>query len=69
RTPAFQLAVAAGVPIVHPSFIDACAGTATEVQPDEYLLPLGRSALGDRSVIMPSRSARQRPFQGKVVVL
>ncbi|CAM9417391.1 unnamed protein product, partial [Scytosiphon promiscuus] len=69
RTPKFQLAMAAGVPIVHPSYVAACASIATEVKTDGYLLPLGRSALGDRGLVMPSRSGRDRPFQGKAIML
>lgn len=69
RTPKFQLAMAAGVPIVHPSYLAACASIATEVRTDGYLLPLGRSALGDRGLVMPSRSAKDRPFQGKTIML
>lgn len=69
RTPKFQLAMAAGMPIVHPSYIAACTSMATEVETAGYLLPFGRSALRDRRVIMPHRQARDRPFQGKNVML
>eukprot|EP00752_Nemacystus_decipiens_P016548 g14790.t1 len=70
RTPKFQLAMAAGMPIVHPLYVDACEVMAIEVDTPGYLLPLGRSALLDRGLIMPSPSAtRDRPFQGKTIML
>lgn len=69
RTPKFQLAMAAGMPIVHPSYVAACRSMATEVETAGYLLPFGRSALLDRGLIMPLRQARDRPFQGKNIML
>lgn len=69
RTPEFQLAVAAGMPIVHPSYVEACSGMEIEVETGRYLLPLGRSGLGNRPLIMPFRSSRGRPFQDQLVIL
>ncbi|CAN0500813.1 unnamed protein product, partial [Ectocarpus sp. 12 AP-2014] len=69
RTPEFQLAVAAGMPIVHPSYVEACSGMEIEVETGRYLLPLGRSALGNRPLIMPFRSSRGRPLQDHLVIL
>lgn len=40
-----------------------------EVETGRYLLPLGRSGLGNRPLIMPFRSGRGRPFQDKLVIL
>eukprot|EP00903_Cladosiphon_okamuranus_P007681 g7445.t1 len=69
RTPKFQLAMAAGMPIVHPNYVETCIMMATEVDTNGYLLPLGRSALLGRGLIMPHPSARGRPFQGKTILL
>ncbi|CAN0056963.1 unnamed protein product [Ectocarpus sp. 6 AP-2014] len=69
RTPEFQLAVAAGMPIVHPSYVAACSGMEIEVETGRYLLPLGRSGLGNRPLIMPFRPGRGRPFQDQLVIL
>ncbi|CAM9261832.1 unnamed protein product [Ectocarpus sp. 4 AP-2014] len=69
RTPEFQLALAAGMPIVHPSYVEACSGMEIEVETSRYLLPLGRSGLGNRPLIMPFRSSRRRPFQDQLVIL
>ena len=70
RTPKFQLAMAAGMPIVHPLYLDACKIMATEVDTAGYLLPLGRSALLGRGLIMPpTKTTRDRPFQGKTILL
>ena len=84
RTQKFQLALAAGIPIVHPSYVIACSRMVTELDPTPHLLPLGRSALGDRGLIMPFHSAvpgggdlagrgsalpGDRPFHGKHVLL
>ncbi|CAN0177043.1 unnamed protein product [Ectocarpus sp. 12 AP-2014] len=69
RTHKFQLALAAGMPIVHPSWVGACSSVATVIPPLGYILPLGRSALGDRGLLMPPvGSARGRPFQGKNII-
>ncbi|CAB1098877.1 unnamed protein product [Ectocarpus sp. CCAP 1310/34] len=69
RTPEFHFAVAAGMPIVHPSYVEACSGMEIEVETGRYLLPLGRSGLGNRPLIMPFRSSRGRPFQDQLVIL
>ncbi|CAM9398603.1 unnamed protein product [Ectocarpus sp. 4 AP-2014] len=69
RTHKFQLALAAGMPIVHPSWVGACSSVATVIPPLGFMLPLGRSALGDRGLLMPAvGSARGRPFQGKNIM-
>lgn len=57
------------MPIVHPSYVEACSGMEIEVETGRYLLPLGRSGLGNRPLIMPFRSGRGRPFQDKLVIL
>lgn len=57
------------MPIVHPFYLHACCRAGAKVDTTGYLLPLGRSALGGRGLILPLRSSRGRPFQGKTVVL
>eukprot|EP00903_Cladosiphon_okamuranus_P018586 g17109.t1 len=70
RTPEFQLAVAAGMPILHPSYLGACSQTGARVETAGYLMPYARSALGNRGLIMPPlRSSKGRPFQGKTIIL
>lgn len=61
--------MAAGIPIVHPSYLDACSRTGSKVDTAGYLMPFGRSALGSREIIVPSSSNRDRPFQGKTIIL
>lgn len=82
RTPKYVAAVAAGVEIVHPLYLTACQKAKTKLDTTGYLLPLGRSALADRDVVMPRRAiyphatncgsynnCRRGPFWGKRVLL
>lgn len=82
RTPKFQLALAAGMTIVHPAYVSMCVSQKAALDPTLYLLPLGRSALTGQPLVMPKRSVGgegryggsenestgERPFKGKTIL-
>lgn len=84
RLPKVQVALAARIPIVHPSYVTACVTLGRDACVGHYLLPYGRSALGNHGLVMPDSdgatnaranedggevfSSRDRPFRGKKVV-
>ena len=76
-----QVALAARMPIVHPAYVTACVKLGKDVGVSLYLLPFGRSALGDNGLVMPKYSegsdgggvtlslmSRDRPFFGKKIL-
>lgn len=84
RLPKVQVALAARIPIVHPSYVTACVTLGRDACVTHYLLPYGRSALGNHGLVMPNNdgatsaranedggglfSSRDRPFHGKKIV-
>lgn len=85
RKAKYMFAVAARIDIVHPLYLDHIQGARVPADTQNYLLPIGRSALSDRSLIMPhpptfggKRAGGQYvsgappddgPFQGKNVLI
>lgn len=53
RKSKYMFAVAARIDIVHPLYLDHIQGACAAADTTNYLLPVGRSALSDRSLIMP----------------
>lgn len=84
RLPKVQVALAARIPIVHPSYVTACVTLGRDACVAHYLLPYGRSALGNHGLVMPNNDgatsaranedggggflSRDRPFHGKKIV-